>query len=128
MHSNSNDSITKSRPTKEEICARIFKVGANTNSDSARTDPSNVSNNLKNSESTSGERVKSNVSRTKQLTNNRPPLILPQETKPPDLSSDSDDSCIILDNVPKPKHLQINSSKSIFNEESEYRHKMNALS
>ncbi len=132
------ESSKPQRPTKEEICARIFKVGnssSSINSDLSRNDNSNsgynsTSRQNSNGESLSlGEKVKSG-NRTKQAGNTSSSnKSLPSESKNmPDLSEDSDDSCIILDNVPKPKHLQLDNSKSIFLEDSEYQHKMSALS
>ena len=130
------ESSKPQRPTKEEICARIFKVGnssSSINSDLSRNDNSNsgynsTSRQNSNGESLSlGEKVK-NGNRTKQSGNTNSSNKPSESKNMPDLSEDSDDSCIILDNVPKPKHLQLDNSKSIFLEDSEYQHKMSALS
>ena len=132
------ESSKPQRSTKEEICARIFKVSnssSSINSDLSRNDNyssgyNSTSRQTSYAESSSiGDKVKSG-SRTKQAVNTSSSnKSLPSESKNmPDLSEDSDDSCIILDNVPKPKHLQLDNSKSIFLEDSEYQHKMSALS
>ena len=131
------ESSKPNRPTKEEICARIFKVGnpSSLSSDLSRIEGSSGSSSTRHNSAASEPSDKSNkssVNRTKQIGNsssnssNKP--LINESKNMPDLSEDSDDSCIILDNVPKPKHLQLDHSKSILLEEPEYQHKMSALS
>ena len=52
----------------------------------------------------------------------------PDQAKPSELSmSDSDDSCIILENVSKPQHLLLENKESPFLADSEYSHKKDLI-
>lgn len=118
QHASPNKDPSKFRTIKDEIHCKIFKISSNLEKRSSKETTTNCDFLPMNASDINSDILKRNEVEASSI-----PL---GSLQPPD-HSDSDDSCIILDNVTKPQHLILDPNIPSFQDDTSYSHKKDVI-
>ena len=118
QHASPNKDPCKFRTIKDEIHCKIFKISSNLEKRSSKETTTNCDFLPMNASDINSDILKRNEVEASSI-----PL---GSLQPPD-HSDSDDSCIILDNVTKPQHLILDPNIPSFQDDTSYSHKKDVI-